>query len=217
MLLKVRIRKTKFEIMSRPFQYSIIGFIGVITLMLLVGTRLQLTIAGGAGYAPNLRATVMDASGVVTELRRGAIVSTGRGEHTLLEIDGTRIGLYEDTEIELTTLTKEQIELTVKKGRLAIDTLRAPDRAVTAQTQVVSATTIGGQMSFVYYDWQQRVSVIPLTGLVSAIINDQIGQISSAPFDVSEVAPYAVTDTTFVVEGSAAEAFYLWFQSVNAS
>lgn len=205
-----------------PRQWSVIIF-GALVVALLIGTRLGAVFAGGPGYFPPLSASTVETFGNVTESRagherfisanppRGSVIETDKGARALLDIDGTIIGVYEDTRVELKTLSHERVELYLPKGRVAVSTVRAPDRKVTISTNQIDATTIGGDFSVVNYDFQQRVSVIPLLGIVSVAYNQDKGDIISAPIDITETDPMTVTQTTFTLEGGVAEEFYRWF------
>ncbi len=181
---------------------------GGLIVLLLVGTRLGFVYAGGSGYQAPIVAHVVHGTGGT--FARGSTVETHVNEKLLLEIAGARIGLYENTSLELKMLTSDRIELRITKGRIAV-AARSSNQSITVSSNRVDATTLGGSFSFVNYDFLQKVSIIPLSGIAGVVVNGESASILAGPVDVSEIAPYELTETTFTPAGSAAEEFYTWF------
>ncbi len=194
-----------------------VGLFAVLVITLVLGAHFGFTWAGGNGYMPTFDITTLEEQGDVVATpdgaaRRGSVVTTGKDARMLFQIDDALVALYEDTTVEFKTLSGE-IEIVVQKGRVAVSSGTQKDRPLVVSAGPIQTITFGGTFSLVHYDFQQRVSVIPLSGPVGVNIADESGQVIMNPIDISTVPPYEVTDTTFTPAGSAAENFYAWFQA----
>lgn len=194
----------------------LVSLFGVTVLGLLVAQRF-------ADTTRSLDVEVREFEGEVTEKRgehveglsgapkRGSVIATGEDARVLFTIDGTHIALDENTVLEFRLLTDERIELYVPTGRVAVNSQNVDERAVSVSSAHVDAITVRGSLSFVNYNFDQRLSIIPFTGVVGILVNDSEGYIIKTPIDILDTEPYTVTDTTFTVDGSVAEDFYRWF------
>ena len=135
--------------------------VSILLFSLLLGVLLI-----GPRLTHPLRAEVLLTEGRTTETRykerallsptpvRGAVLQTDRGARLLLGIGGTRIGLYEDTVLELVAMEKEKIVLRVKKGRIVVRS----DRPLTILAFKEEKTIQSGEMiSVIYYDFREVV------------------------------------------------------------
>ena len=200
-----------------------VGIFLVLSTALLFGAHIGATYAGGAGYTPPLTVFTQETIGSVFEddagnsipvsstPPRGSTITTLPGASALFDIAGTWIGLYENTTVTFNKLTPTRIEIAVPKGRIAVYSHTSNHRRVQISSAKVDALSIDGEMSFVNYDFEQRVSVIPISGSVGIVVNNNDAQITQTPVDISEKAPFAVTDTKFSLDGNSAKDFYTWF------
>jgi hypothetical protein len=186
-------------------QILLILFLSFLAIAFLIGQRFGFTWAGGDGYNPSV--PLVSLSGDL--VRRGEIVSTTAGEYQLLSNELINVGLDENTDLEIITLNKNQVELYVHRGRIIIDSsVNTSIRSDFVRTSFNDP----GQVSFVYYDFLNKVSVIPLEdNPVSYQIAEQTGT-TTGPIDISELEPYEVTSFEFQILNSTAEEFYNWFE-----
>jgi len=143
------------------------------------------------------------------KLVRGEIIETVASEKTLLKIGDRYIAIDERTRLELTSLTKDEVVLTLYKGRILIASdIQAKTRIQTPRHS--EATFLNGTASFVNYDFLETFSVLPFDATLSIIPNIGEGFLSSTPVDIHETEPFSVEDITFSISGSASEGFYAW-------
>lgn len=152
---------------------------------------------------------------VRAELKRGGLIETGPSSRAFLIIGQTKIGLYENTVLRLDRLfIEEPLEFFLSKGRLAIAT--PDDHAVIVKTDRVKA--VGSAMSVVNYDFQERVSVIPLKGQVDILINKEqtvtLLTMDGLLLEVSEIEPFTINRSSFDLSASSSAEFYEWFAAL---
>lgn len=146
---------------------------------------------------------------------RGQIIETAATEKKLLKIGDRYITIDERTKIELDSLNKNEVVLTLHKGRI----LLASDTEAKTRIQTPyhsEATFLNGTASFVNYDFLETFSVLPFDSTLSIIPSVGEGFLSSTPVNIHETEPAAVEDITFSIPGSASESFYTWsFESLS--
>ena len=195
--------------------------------MLLVGQRFGATWAGGDGYLPSRSLEVADQVGsanVSDQVLRGQIVSTDSESRLLLSNELIEIALDENTDLEIIRLNKKEIELYVHRGRIGVRSgywilsslknnypVSGPDPIILIRSDYIrSRFQSPGQVSFVYYDFLNKVSLIPFDDTeVSYSIAGQTGS-TMQPLDISELEPYTIEEFDFQIPGSSAEEFYNW-------
>lgn len=188
---------------------------------LLIGAHVGASFAGGPGYQSPLTVTTIEADGSVNEVRndktmplsdhpvRGSVIETGAQARALIDIDGTVLALSENTSVELKTLATDRLVLFVSKGRVAVSSPN--DRVVHITSNEVDSWFLGGVMTFVNYDFQRRVSVIPLAATVCVRIHNGPTLMATQPMDISEMDPFNWHPGTFSTTGTVANGFYNWF------
>jgi len=189
-----------------------------LAVVFLIGQRFEATWAGGDGYLPNL--TLESSAGDL--VRRGEIVSTDTEERLLLSNELLEIALDQNTDLEIIRLNEKEVELHLHRGRIGVRPgygilslnkypVSRPDPMITIRSDYVRTNfTSPGQISFVYYDFLNKVSIIPFDELeVSYSISD-IADTTTEPIEISELEPYTVETFEFKIPGSAAEEFYSW-------
>ncbi|MFH1315527.1 MAG: hypothetical protein ABIH67_03980 [Candidatus Uhrbacteria bacterium] len=191
---------------------------GILAVVFLIGQRFNATWAGGDGYVPNL--TLESSAGEL--VHRGETVSTDTDEHLLLTNELIEIALDQNTDLEIITLNEQEVELYLHRGRLGVRPgygilslnkypVSRPDPIITVRSDYIrSSFESPGQVSFVYYDFMNKVSIIPFDNIEVTYSVSNITGTTSESIDISELEPYTVETFEFKIPGSAAEEFYYW-------
>ena len=183
----------------------------------MIGQRFEASWVGGDGYVPNL--TLESDAGEL--VRRGEIVSTSSDERLMLTNELIEIALDQNTDLEIIRLNEQEVELYVHRGRIGVRSgyriLSSPnskyDPTIIIRSDYVrSSFNSPGQVSFVYYNFLNKVSIIPFDSIeVSYSISD-IARTTSEPIEILELEPHTVGTFEFKIPGSAAEEFYNWIK-----
>ncbi|MBU0531802.1 MAG: hypothetical protein ABIG32_00285 [Candidatus Uhrbacteria bacterium] len=189
------------------FQTILIIILVILTIGLTIGQRFGFTWAGGDGYEPHLVLGVIDSVGDVEmhQYHRGQMVSTAAGERMVIANDAISIALDERTDVELVSTKSEETELYVHRGRVMVKA----DTAVKVRSNFVRSEFIDGQVSFVYYDFTNTVSIIPFDTKVNYTIAEQVGS-TIKPINIMELSPYIIMPFEFDPTTSSAAEFYDW-------
>lgn len=194
-------------------QIFLIIFLGILTVLLLVGQRFGATWAGGDGYLPSLPLEIADqvgSSNVVDTVRRGQIVSTDSESRLLLSNELIEVALDENTDLEIIRLNKNEVELYVHRGRIGVRSWGVNLPVSIRSDYVRSNFESPGQISFVYYDFLNKVSIIPFDDLEVSYSIADTEDTTVEPIDISELEPYTIEPFEFKIPGSTAEEFYNW-------
>jgi hypothetical protein len=189
-------------------QIVLIVILAILALGLTVGQRFGFEWAGGEGYNPNLVLSVVDSVGdtQVDRFRRGQMISTGTGERLVLATNKVvTIALDERTDVELISTRADEVELYVHRGRILVES----NTLVKIRSDWVRSEFVDGEVSFVYYDFNNTASIIPFDTKVNYSIAERTGS-TTEPIDIMELAPYSITPFEFEPVTSSAANFYDW-------
>lgn len=156
-----------------------IGIFVICVLVLLVVNRAN---------EPQLEVTTLDGYGeIFGDFERGGTISTGEESLSVLQIGKAIISVGENTKIRLDRIFEDDVRLFVSQGRVAVS-----ESAVTITTDRVSAT--GKNFELINYDFQERVTVEPSSGIIEVSINHQELQTVDAGkeefLEISELPPF---------------------------
>ena len=197
----------------------------LLVIALLICNRLGFTFAGVTGFEVPMQLGVHAGSGSAfiskngvleelvpgTRVPRGSIMETGASSELELYTDWIGLWLSENTKVEVRVLNETSVEFFLVKGRIIVSNSYPPKRPVTISTNYTSSTFLKSVVSFVNYDFLQRVSVLPMTGSVTTSIDGAEPFEIYTPTDISEAAPFAATPVTFDPLLSSAKDFYEWY------
>ena len=144
---------------------GVIAFV-ILTVALLVGNRLGLVFAGGQGYQAPMSFMVGEVvnSNAPFFYPRGSAVETKAGEWIQVVNGGLVVWLYENTRLEITTLTDETVELHLPYGRIIVANNASASREVTVVAGDKTTTFSANQvLSIVNYSFLDKVDVFPIT------------------------------------------------------
>ncbi len=148
-------------------------------------------------------------------LRRGEIIKTSKGEYLALMIGPSiRIGMDENTTIELTRIFEDERLIHFTRGRIMIESLdKTPLLVETNHTQSLIQN---GTASMVNYDFLENISLIPFTGsIVMNFKKTQEYQLIPVPVNIHEVEPVSITPIEFKKDEGAYKAFYAWYEGIQ--
>lgn len=139
---------------------SLIIIFGLLCAVLLVGNRLGFVFAGGDGYvSPRSFAVVEVINGnFAFSYPRGSVIETTAGQWIRLDDEGVEIWMYENTTIEIKTLTKQEVEIRLARGRIIASNDSAALRSIRIEALDTITTILpGDNQSIVHYDFLQKV------------------------------------------------------------
>jgi ferric-dicitrate binding protein FerR (iron transport regulator) len=142
--------------------------------------------------------------------RRGEFIKTEKGEFLELQIGSSiRLLMDEQTTIELKRLFEDDRKIGFTRGRLLIES--NDKRPTTIDTHATRSEIKNGSATFVNYDFQNLVSVIPLGGSVALTIKNQNKtQTITAPTNILEFPEIKISLTTFDPTKEPSVKFYTW-------
>lgn len=182
----------------------------LVATTLLVGQRFGFVWAGGDGYQPSID-VILEATG--ERIARGETISTGVSERVKASVNNVLLALDENSDLEIVRSNNEELELFLHRGRIYLDTLASDNLTVKIRSKMVRAKLLEpGQVSFVYYDFRDTLSIIPFDNIEVKFTVADKARITSTPVDVLEIEPYTLDYFHFKIPGSAAEEFYNWIE-----
>lgn len=181
----------------------------VLAVTLLIGQRFGFTWAGGDGYQPSIDIVIEETGELI---RRGETISTATSERLKASVSNVQLALDENTDLEIIRTNNEELELFLHRGRLHLDSTAASDLTIKVRSKMVRTELLErGQVSFVYYDFRDTLSIIPFNNTEVEFSVNEKDRVTSNPIDVLEIEPYTLEYFDFAIPGSAAEEFYLEF------
>lgn len=164
--------------------------LGIIVVILVMGRA-----------ARSARAlAVFDQSGsVVLDARRGGTLSTGADGELTFTLEGVTIQMTANTDVRLDRLFKDEVVLFVPRGQVTITRSMDDQGSLHVSSDRVTGRADSGEaFTFINYDFQERVSVIPLSGSIDVFVNKALAATLPAEngkyLDLSELAPYGITE-----------------------
>ena len=140
--------------------------LAALIVALLVGNRLELVFAGGDGYQAPMFFRVGETKNSTAPMLypRGSAVETKAQEWIEVVNGGVVVWLYENTRLEITSLTTETVELHLPYGRIVISNNESPSRTVTVVASETTTRLDSNQaLSVVNYSFLNKVDVFPIT------------------------------------------------------
>jgi len=148
---------------------------------------------------PQRTLTVIGESGAVSfNAHRGATISTGADGQLTFIMEGIKVELKENTDVRLDRIFKDDVRLFVSRGQITTTRSNGDVGDFHASSDRVRCSADPGEaLTFINYDFQERVSVIPITGTIEISVNGVPSMTLRAEdkkyADISELAPYLVT------------------------
>lgn len=144
--------------------------------------------------------SILNRSGSVTlDTSRGGTLSTGADGELTFTLDGVTVQMTANTDVRLDRLFKDEVALFVPRGQVTI-TRSMDDRGSldVSSDRVTGRADPGEAFTFINYDFQERISVIPLSGSIDVFVNNAFASTLTAEnekyIDLSELAPYGITE-----------------------
>ena len=173
---------------------------------LLIFHRFQFEWAGGEGQTDNL--IVSDESNKI--YKRGETIFTDK-DYLLLQIGSElHIGLAEKTDLTLESLSADDIQIRLLRGRVLI--ANADIQPVTVNTNYTQSTIDNKLTSIVNYDFRETITLAPIDGSVQTYLKNT-GEYLLLPIavDIHETDPVNVNPIIFKPDQGAGAEFYEWF------
>ncbi len=142
--------------------------------------------------------------------RRGQIIFTGESTYASFFIgESTRLFLDERTDVELIELTRGKETIKLIRGRILLEHER--DTPITVTTNFTKSFFTNGLASFVNFDFQETVHVIPLEETTVAVsLGKTGGTVTKTPVRIHETDPQSIADFSPSLHVPPANNFYAW-------
>lgn len=160
-----------------------------LTALLLMGQRVGYPWAGGSGVRQNVQVqNILSSDAPPSQKRvyqRGETITTDELPQAISFGDFAQIALDARTDVRIERLTPDSAHLTLLRGRIVIAT--TPRAKEVAVKTTLSTSTLGpsSRGSFVNYDFQELVSVIPLGSTIRIETKDD-RRITTIPLNINE-------------------------------
>lgn len=146
--------------------------------------------------------------------RRGETIETGDDEYLAIKIGADLIvGMDERSRIELNRLFVDERTLQFPRGRIVV--VSSSQTPVFVETNKTVNTIENGKAIFINYDFEQMVTVAPVTGSIQTHIKGkQDYLLIPVALNIKETDPVSFSKTTVDPTQGSSAAFHHWFDSV---
>lgn len=153
--------------------------------------------------------------GVGEKLRRGETIETQADEFVAIKIGSDlTVGIDERSRVELDRAFVDERTLKFSRGRIVVNsTSQTP---VFVETNKTVNTLENGKAIFVNYDFEQMVTIAPVTGSVQTHIKGAKDYLLiPVPLNIKETSPVSFSKTTVDPTQGPSAGFHAWFESLT--